>query len=435
MTTLGLPPEPVIIDDGTPKWLLKEKTGENLKDPDLWRCNKCHSTQKSINSKPKQCTSWKGKCNSKSFTKITGHINPLLWLLPIWIVFSKFDMKDTYDQLLALIKKLVIFPQEIDYKIYTLWIISTWKLEQWETVAFLVFLGIPNSGKSRALRIISQLAYRAIKASGVTSVVIPRLCHYFNITLLIDEAQNKLHPRRSGGSELIDFLKDSYKVGSTYITCDSEDQSKVVVTKNFGFKAFAGEKSFNPGFLSRSITFWMEREEPEIAKLSYVKKELQSIQSKLLYYRFMCDNPPDLGSHFSLKGRTREIYESIISTAQHIGIDVDDVIEHALEREKKEADELKDSTQYDILVIINNYDGKKSDPDGEDGSIRLIYLLRELRWESGIASDDRKALQHLGYLIKNMGLQRKRTRIGRVIPLTEEPNITRLNRLNRRYGL
>ena len=233
----------------------------------------------------------------------------------------------------------------------------------------------------------------------------------------------------------MDFVKDSYKRGSTYITCDNDDQTKLIVTNNFGFKAFAGEKSFNPAFLSRSIIFWMEKDDPEIVKLSYAIKELLDIRSQLLYYRFMCDDPPDLGIHFILKGRTREIYESIISTAQHIGVDVKDIIYHALQRDKEEVDELQDSVQYEILLVIKNYEGVKSDYEGDDNSIRLQYLLYRIGWDSGLISDDRKTLQKLGYIVKNMGLKRKRTRNGRAIPLFEEPNISRLNRLYKRYGI
>jgi len=424
--TSELPLEPVLTPDGKIMWLHQQNNGIQLLEPGLWKCNKCGTTIRSMEGKPAKCNRTNQQCNSTFFSKLTDTINTQIWGLPIWEKFSEIDMVETYHQIVELIKKLMIFEKEIHYKIYCLWNISTWKLELWDNVAFLSFIGRPNSGKSRALSIITRLGYRAMKAAGVTYPAIPRLCHYHNVTLLVDEAHNKLNPRRSGGSEFLDFAKDSYKRGSTYITCDNDDQSKVIVTNNFGFKAFAGEKSFNPGFLSRSIIFWMEREEPEIAKLSYVKKELSSLQSRLLYYRFKCDNPPDLGNDFCLNGRTREIYESIISTAKHIGIEIDDIINHALEREKEESDELKDSIQYEILSIIRNYEGTDADKDDSGLSIPLKYLLSELNWESGLENEDQKALQKLGYIIKNLGLKRKRTSNGRAIPIFDESNMSRL---------
>lgn len=431
----SVPLEPVLNTNRKPMWLYKCKDEVQLLEQGLWKCNKCGATIQSTEEKPAKCNRPNNQCDSTSFSKFTDTINPQIWVLPSWNDYSEIDMMETYHQMVDLLKKLLIFDKEIQYKLYCLWIISTWKLEVWETVAFLSFIGHPNSGKSRALSLITRLGYRAIKAAGITSPAIPRLCHYHHVTLLVDEAHNKLNRGRSGGSELVDFIKDSYKQGSTYITCDNDDQSKVIVTNNFGFKAFAGEKSFNPGFLSRNIIFWMERGEPDISKLSYVQEELASFRSKLLYYRCKCDNPPDLGNDFCLKGRTREIYESIISTAKHIGIDTDDIIAHALEREKEESDELRDSIQYDVLSIISNYEGTDADKDDDGLSIPLKYLLAELGWESGDDNADRKELQQLGYIIKDLGLKRKRTSNGRSIPLFTEPNMSRLEKLYRRYGL
>jgi hypothetical protein len=433
--TATLPNEPVLNKQGMPVWLCYEKNDVKLKPSCLWSCYECGTEQITIEGKPQKCTNTTTECKSKNFTKVTDAIEPILWILSTWINYSKLDMKQVYKDMIIIIKKLLVFPEEIHYKIFVLWIISTWKLGVWDVVSFLAFIGIPSSGKSRALDIIRRIAYRAVKASGVTSAAIPRLCHYHQITLLVDEAHNKLNPRRTGGSELLDFVKDSYKRGSTYITCDKDDPKKVIVTKNFGFKAFASEKNFEPGLLSRSISFWMEKEEPEIAKIDYLQSELESIHSKLLNYRFKSDDPPDLGNDFALKGRTREIYECIIATGRHIDVDIDDIIAYAKNQELHELEELQNSSQYDILHIIKEYKDSPPENEAECREITLAYILSKLEWESGIQNEDRKAIQRLGYLLKHMGLQRKRTNRGRAIPLYEEPNITRLEKLMRRYGL
>lgn len=361
-------------------------------------------------------------------------INPDLWKIPEWkdIPPEELDMKKLFEDTLSLIKKLVVFQKEIEYKIYVLWIFSTWKLEAWDTVGFPVFIGMPDSGKTRALRIIHKLAYRTLKASGTTQAVIPRLCHYYNITLLIDEAHAKLNPRTESGARLLEFVKDSYKKGAVYIVSDNNDQQKVIVTRNFGFKAFAGEKSFNPSLLTRSLPFWMDKAEPEIAKLSYVEEELGRIQTALLNYRFKTDNPPDLGNNFELRGRVREIFESIIATGKHIGIPVDDIIEYARNRVKEEFEALKDTPQYEILTILKK--GEETPfSENEINRISTDTILIELGWFNENSKEALRNRQKLGYIFKDMGLKTKVEKDGRFLYYNE--NEDRLKQLYRRFKL
>jgi len=431
----SLNPEPVLNKEGKPLWLTKEKDKFWLKEPVLWRCNRCGAFIQATSGKPSKCYTEQGGCNlASTFTKVADTIDTSLWKLPTWTDLSKLDMLIVFNTMLALIKKLLVFPEEILYKIYILWIISTWKLEHWDSVGFPTFIGIPNSGKTRALLVIAELAYRALKTSGVSQAVIPRLCHYHNVTLLIDEAHDRLNPRKNMGSELLNFVKDSYIRGSTYITCDNDDQSKVVVARNFGFKAIAGEKSFNPALLSRSLVFWMDKDEPEIPKLSYAEKDLQSLRSQLLAYRFKTGCPPDLGRDFCLKGRTREIFESIISTGKHIGVGVEDIIEYAKNRDRESAEDLKDTVEYDILAAIKNC---QENPHTGDDPRRILIdrILNGIGWFPPEETELRKNRQKIGYILKNMSLKIKRTTDGRAIYVYETHNERRLEKLNKRYGI
>jgi len=450
--------EPVLNNDNEPCWLTRkyqkiapgnikiehDANGKNpkilndgelelvplfeLKPHAVWQCSKCGAETPSNPEKPNYCEACERNSNFKQITKI---INSDLWKLPTWtnIPNDDIDMLGLYDNMLAVIKQLLVFSEEIEYKVFALWIISTWKLESWDAVGFPIFIGIPDSGKSRALRIIHNLAYRAPKASGIKAAAVPRLCHYHNITLLVDEAHNKMNPKTETGANLLDFIKDSYKKGSVYITCDNNDQEKLVVTRNFGFKAFAGEKSFNPGLLSRGLIFWMEKATPEISKLSYAEEDLNKIRTKLLNYRIKLDNPADLGNDFCLKGRTREIYESIIATGQHIGVDVKDVIKFAKKRDTREIEALKDTVQYDILKIIRDYENLETLDDTPE-QILNSEILERLDWDQ-----DRSNAQKLGYILRNMGLTVKRASRGRAIPLTDEDNKKRLMKLFVRYGV
>ena len=456
ITDEGYYKEPVLVDN-EPQWLMVthelvstsslgqpilEIIKENkplvpspvfdLKLPGLWQCGKCGAIIP-LNDH-KHCT----ECDRESFFKpVTEMIMTDLWELPKWEDLPDLDMKQVYNDIYDLTKKLVIFQSDIEVKIFVLWLISTWKNGVWDVVGFPVFVGLRNSGKTTALMLLYHLCHRAVETSGITFKALPRLTHYYNVTLLIDEAHNKLRTDTEAGAGLTDFVKASYKKGSKYVTCDVDDQKGLVVIRNFGAKAFAAEKTFDPAILDRALVFWMDKGEPEIPKLAYVEDQLNQTKTKLLNYRYKTDNPPDLGKNFILKGRTREIYESIISTGMHIQIDTQDIIDHATQREKLIEQELQESIECQILRIIKEHEEKPIEEwDSNIENIPLSEIIKKLEWNEDDPKEKKKNYQRLGYILKNMGLQTRRTTEGqRTLQTTTTENETRLKRLYKRYKL
>jgi len=443
--------EPVITEKGERKWLkitekkyypaeprpVKEmieeprepetKTEFELKEPCLWQCARCGCVIKSNPEPPIECFKEQGGCGrTTKFRMITKPINEI-WKLPIW-KDEEVDGFGLYQDIYELIKQLVIFPREMHYKVITLWIISTWKRECFDSVGFPVFRGIIGSGKTRALNIIAELGYRVVSASSATFPAIATLSHYHNVTLTIDEADNRLQPKYEKGSELLDFVKQSYKRGSKYVISDVDHVGEVIARNNFGFKAFAGEKSFNPALVSRGIDIFMEKGDPPVPKMKYMEIDFEKIRTQLLNYKYKTDDPPDLGEGFILKGRLREVYESIIRTAMHIGQTTDDIIEFALEVEKEEQEEMRASIQHDILLVIKGHSENQTLDDAPE-QIFVKDIVDGIGW-----SGENRATQKLGYILKNMGLKKVRRMNGTVILLTGS-NSKRLGYLYRRYGV
>jgi len=404
---------------------LEVKTVFTTSKPDQWSCKKCGAWPIYSEKEPYECSN--EKCNSQSFKRLTKSINQDIWKLPKWenIELDCFEM---YDSIHSLLKELVIFPEEIFYKIITLWVISTWKLGCWETVGFPVFRGIIGSGKTRGLNIIQELAYRCVPCATATFVAVGRLSHYWHVSLTIDEANSTLNPKTESGSQMLNFVKQSYKRGSKYLLGDKDDVENVFAINNFGFKAFAGEKTFNPALVSRGIDIFMEKANPPGQKMEYFKDEFERLRTILLNYRYKTDEPPDLGEVFVLKGRTREVYESIIATGKHIGQDVEDIKEFAQQQEKEAEEELQGTVQYDILLFI------KSNQENEtlDDAPEIVYIkdiTGAMGWTDG------KDKQKIGYILKNLGLKTKHTREGKAISVVDRTNSKRLAYLYRRYGI
>jgi len=351
-------------------------------------------------------------------------IRKILWELPKYKDYDNLSMVDVFNEMMELTKKTIYFSESIEYKILNLWIISTWKQECWHTIGFPVFIGPHNSGKTTCLQAIAQMGYRFVKAINPSFASMPRLTHYHRGGLLIDEAHDRLNPRTN--SEMLSFIKNSYKKGSLYLTCDNNNQKGIVAIKNFGFKAISGEKTFNPALLSRSIIFNMEEEKDKLP-IKYVFKDFEEIRSKLLCYRINFDNPPDLGEEYILKGRTREIFESIISTGLHIGVDVEDVIRYAQEKEKEELDARKDTEEYEILETINEIGLDRT-------SMPLREIINGLGWDEGSEKETQNNYKHLGRILKKLELKTTKKSKGRHIVLNNK-NLKILDRLFKRYDI
>lgn len=451
--------EPVYIEDGTKKWLsvkkflLKEAITQDgskkakeiiladqrgdildvvtttftLRDESIWQCNRCGALIRSNPKEPTICYEEQGGCNrASSFRVITKAVREDYWKLPIWTEIKDLDIYELYDSIKGLLEDLVVLPETIHYKILALWIISTWKRESWETVGFPVFRGIIGSGKTRVLNVIQELSYRCVPCATATFSALGRLSHFYNVSITVDEANSQLNPRTESGAQLLNFIKQSYKKGSKYVLADTDDPEECKAISNFGFKAFAGEKSFNPALVSRGIDIFMEKADPIGRKLQYYKDEFDRIRTMLLNYRYNVSDPEDLGENFILTGRTREVYESIIATGNHIGQKTDDVIEFAQLCETEAEEELQGSIEYEILLFIKGCQEHIGLDDAPE-----VVLFNDLA--DSIGWGDPKQKQKLGYVLKNIGLTTKRTRVGRAISLTDRKNARHISYLYRRY--
>lgn len=427
-------------DGGTPEQMrdvdnFEKKPVFHVHKPNRWVCLRCMNITESETT-PLECPkdTGCGRTNTK-FRRIHPPIDKDLWPLPIWkdIKTDDLDMQNTYLELLNLIKQCIVFSEEMDYKIYTLWIISTWKQEQWDTIGFLIFRGLISSGKTRALDIIKQIAYRPIQATGISMPALFRFTDIYNTTILVDEIDNKIDKRTEGGRIWLDYLKPSYRRGSCYYTADKEDQDKIKKYRNFGFKAFAGEKGgFDRAMFDRSITFHMDQNVPEALELKQLQPEFERIRTMLLNYRFKFMDPPELPDTIDIPPRTREIYSSILRTALHIGIDIDDILKIITEREKEKLEELQNSDEYFVLSAVANISQTTTNTltGVEDAPETVSYrdIAEYLNWE-----DEKR--QKIGYVFRRLGLKTKRQKDGYVVSVVDEKNRNHLSQLYKRFHL
>ncbi len=452
--------EPVLNDKGEPCWLTKKvvkytpedarTVKEILKDPKsheelpdkavfelkpegLWQCQKCGCQIISNPDPPMECYKESGGCDRVTkFIPITKIINPDLWKIPLWkdIPVEDLDMLNTYNDAVDLCKKCLVFVEDIQYKIYVLWIFSTYKLECWNTVGTPFFVGLHTSGKTKGLDLIRELAWRMIHASNCSFVAMVRASHVFSAGVLIDEVEDKLTHKTERGQEMIEFLKPGYRKGSKYTVGDKEDPLGLISYKNYGFKALAGEILRDKAMLSRCIPFDMEKDYPEIEDIRKSQEDFDRIQTILLNYKYKTNDPPELPDDFVLHGRIREIFESIVRTGMHLGLDVTDVIEYAQRYEQEQMVEFQNSVEREILQTIWNFETQETLDDAPE-TLYQADICEKLGWE------DPKQKAQLGYILKGraMGLMTYRDKHGKKLKLQDPKTRRKLTYLYKRYGV
>ena len=450
-----------ILNDAEPKWLIVtriKKTDATAKDivenkemffeeeilfetqePSIWQCNKCKGTF-SQKEKPFYCTC----CNrDSSFKMVTNPINLKRWKLTRWkdvdIKGTEMGMLVIYADLVKLIRKCIVFENDLYYEIFALWIIASYKAESFDSISFLLFQGLVESGKTRGLDLLRELGFRMIHTTGVT---FPAMCRYtdkYQAGILVDEIDNKVDQRTEGGREYLDFLKPSYRRGSVYATAHREDQEETKEYANYGFKAFAGEHGGNdPALRSRCIVFKMEQAYPEIPELRYIQNELDQMQNLLLNYRFKYDQPVPLPMDFDLKGRDRELFSCLIMIAQHIGLDVTHIIDFINRRTKEKIETMQETDEYLILKAIYFLTTNRSKinesllPDDAPEFIKYSSIAAECGWDDDTEASAKKR-QRIGNILKKMQLKPKRMNDGTVLPINNEYNLSRLQNLYLRF--
>jgi hypothetical protein len=286
-----------------------------------------------------------------------------------------------------------------------------------------------SSGKTRALDLLRELGYRMVHSANLTFPALVRVSHYHDCGILLDEADSNLNSYTETGQMYLKFLKTSYRRGSRYVVADAENQEAVISYRNFGFKGFGLEKTMDEAMVSRSIMIDMEQETPSVLRLDDIQDELEDVKVRLLNYKYSFNDPLPLEEDFPLRGRSRELFESLIRTGNHIGVKTDDILEFAQEVEKEKVEAFRDSVEWDILRIVRT---REQNPTLLDAPEELLIkdIKEELGWE------DSKANQKIGNILtKKLQLKTKKKREGTVLLLTHHKNVRRLQYLYRRYGI
>ena len=121
------------------------------------------------------------------------------------------------DQVRSWLSRFIVVMREDDLDVLTLWIVHTWLAEEtYTTPRLLIDSPVPGSGKTTLLDHLNKLCKSPVQMASVSSAaLLARITADGTRTLLIDEADRSLDPKRPGSGDLIAILNSGYKKGGS----------------------------------------------------------------------------------------------------------------------------------------------------------------------------------------------------------------------------
>ncbi|MGC5628194.1 DUF3631 domain-containing protein [Georgenia sp. Z1344] len=121
------------------------------------------------------------------------------------------------DEVRAWLARHIVVMQPGDLDVLTLWAAHTHVAPRLYTTPRLqIDSPVPESGKTTVLEHLERLTYRPIQASSLSSpALLARVVGEDPRTVLLDEVDRTLDPKRDGVGEIVAILNSGYKVGGT----------------------------------------------------------------------------------------------------------------------------------------------------------------------------------------------------------------------------
>jgi hypothetical protein len=126
---------------------------------------------------------------------------------------------ESVQTLLSRIERLLsqcVSVDAIHLQVLADFVLSTWLVDRFKMVPYLSVIGLPQSGKTTLLRVLSLVCRRPFLIADITSASFYRACSKFNPTMLIDEAgsvSNNPAPRyilRAGSTRDVDSVQANH---------------------------------------------------------------------------------------------------------------------------------------------------------------------------------------------------------------------------------
>jgi DNA primase catalytic core len=181
----------------------------------------------------------------------------------------KADLGGTFSRIKAVFQRYLDFSDSTTYDYLTAWTIGTYFFPIFNYYPYLHFTGTKEVGKSKAMKLMSQLCFNGIMSVSITDASQFRIITELLPTLFLDETEN-LNDRTY--SERRALLLGGYEKGSTAIRTERVgDTFKTREYDNYSPRVFGSIEGLEDTLASRTIQIPMRRSYNEQIKSSEVQ--------------------------------------------------------------------------------------------------------------------------------------------------------------------
>ena len=320
------------------------------------------------------------------------------------------------------------------YDVLTAWVFASWTLEKWSIAPYLFFFGSFNTGKTRALEVLSKLCSRGWLALYITPANLYRPLEEWKPTLFLDEAETY-----GDKHDILGLLNGSYRKGQFVPRQKGTDGDyETEFFDCFAFKAIAGTKDLAKTLRSRCIIFQTSNATRKI-KFFIDENRCTQLRNKLLKYRFdkMLEDIEELEDVLKrcealvdVIGNQREVelFYPLISVVPTKEIEKK-LIEYAKTSSSRKLDELSLTTESTALSAIF---AAKERGLMKNGKL-LISEITAIANEN-LSFDEQWKERQTSTLCSRLGFQKARGTQGKAVIVWSQPLIDRL-RTDQRYAL
>lgn len=182
---------------------------------------------------------------------------------------ARGDLTGTYESIKSTYRHFLDFSDANTYDYLAAWTIGTYFFRSFDHYGYIHFSGTKEVGKSKAMRVMSQMCFNGIMAVSITDASQFRIITDLLPTLFLDESENlddKTNLERRA------LLLGGYEKGSGVWRTDRVgDAFHAQEYENFSPRVFASIKNMEHVLASRTITIEMRRSFDDAIKNTQVK--------------------------------------------------------------------------------------------------------------------------------------------------------------------
>jgi len=339
-------------------------TSYDIEPCNEWVCKYCedsHLLEVAFKKEQRECPSCgrKGLIPRRIALDIFSH-EGIGAFPPVWID-ENFEFR--YEDVRDFVRLHTRLPDKRLYDVLACFAIGTWRYDEaFETVPYISFIGVVETGKSRNLKILRELCYRAVATTSISPAAVSRVLSELHCTLLIDQAEKQLSLQSEAGRTLYSILLSGYQRGMPYIVAKERSDKGVVVRNVYGPKAIASEQIFDKALFSRCIVVRTRRGEPQREEID--EEWGFRLRSTLLMWRGTRRRSPDEPQEelptskdlremgVRLRGREFEIWRPILAIYAYSGYSPAELASLIEESREEHKEALATSTEAQIIQAL-----------------------------------------------------------------------------------